>query len=63
MRHRDPPDRATSYTTKTTTATTTTTRLCMTAPEPLATEGDWSAYLDEASTGLVYYFNIRCVSV
>jgi len=35
----------------------------MTAPEPLATEGDWSAYLDEASTGLVYYFNIRCVSV
>ena len=25
--------------------------------EPLATEGDWTAYLDEQSTGLVYYFN------
>jgi hypothetical protein len=28
-------------------------------PEPLATEGDWSAYLDDQSTGLVYYFNAR----
>ena len=25
--------------------------------EPLATEGDWTAYLDEQNTGLVYYFN------
>jgi protein phosphatase PTC7 len=25
--------------------------------EPLATEGDWTAYLDEKNTGLVYYFN------
>jgi len=27
------------------------------SPEPLATEGDWSAYLDDATTGYVYYFN------
>lgn len=26
-------------------------------PKALATEGDWTAYLDEDSTGLVYYFN------
>ncbi len=26
-------------------------------PEPIATEGDWSAYLDSESTGFVYYFN------
>mmetsp|Transcript_13458 Transcript_13458/g.29224 ORF Transcript_13458/g.29224 Transcript_13458/m.29224 type:complete len:629 (-) Transcript_13458:283-2169(-) len=26
-------------------------------PEPLATEGDWSAYLDDETTGYVYYFN------
>ena len=26
-------------------------------PEPLATEGDWSAYLDTDTTGYVYYFN------
>ena len=25
--------------------------------EPLAAEGDWTAYLDEQNTGLVYYFN------
>ena len=25
--------------------------------EPLATEGDWTAYLDDVNTGLVYYFN------
>lgn len=25
--------------------------------EPLASEGDWTAYLDEQNTGLVYYFN------
>jgi hypothetical protein len=30
-------------------------------PEPLATEGDWSAYLDDQSTGLLYYFNARYV--
>ena len=28
-----------------------------TAPEPLATEGEWSAYLDSESTGYIYYFN------
>ena len=28
-------------------------------PEPLATEGDWSAYLDEETTGLIYYFHQR----
>ncbi|KAL3808715.1 hypothetical protein ACHAXA_003794 [Cyclostephanos tholiformis] len=38
------------------TATTTTTRL-LSIPEPIATEGDWSAYLDSESTGYVYYFN------
>ncbi|KAL7522660.1 hypothetical protein ACHAWX_007602 [Stephanocyclus meneghinianus] len=26
-------------------------------PTPLATEGDWSAYLDEETTGYVYFFN------
>jgi len=26
--------------------------------EPLAKEGPWTAYLDDATTGLVYYFNI-----
>ncbi|KAL7473614.1 hypothetical protein ACHAXS_014097 [Conticribra weissflogii] len=26
-------------------------------PEPLATEGDWTAYLDDENTGFVYYFN------
>ena len=26
-------------------------------PEPLATEGEWTAYLDEETTGLIYYFN------
>jgi hypothetical protein len=46
-------------------ASTTSTRLPMASagsdggPEPLATEGDWSAYLDDQSTGLVYYFNAR----
>lgn len=26
-------------------------------PEPLASEGDWTAFLDEETTGLIYYFN------
>lgn len=26
-------------------------------PTPLATEGDWAAYLDEETTGYIYYFN------
>eukprot|EP00984_Skeletonema_dohrnii_P038225 scaffold41207_cov144-Skeletonema_dohrnii-CCMP3373.AAC.1 len=29
----------------------------MTNPEPLATEGDWAAYLDSETTGYIYYFN------
>lgn len=29
------------------------------APTALATEGDWAAYLDQDTTGLVYYFNGR----
>jgi protein phosphatase PTC7 len=29
----------------------------LTAMEPLAREGAWTAYLDEETTGLVYYFN------
>ncbi|KAL7431852.1 hypothetical protein ACHAXH_006660 [Discostella pseudostelligera] len=37
-------------------ATTSSTRL-YSAPEPLAVEGDWSAYLDSESTGYIYYFN------
>lgn len=28
-------------------------------PEPLASEGDWTAYLDDETTGLIYYFNGR----
>jgi protein phosphatase PTC7 len=27
--------------------------------QPLATEGDWTAFLDEEGTGLVYYFNSK----
>lgn len=27
--------------------------------EPLATEGDWSAFLDQDNTGMVYYFNSK----
>ena len=27
--------------------------------EPLATEGDWSAFLDQENTGMVYYFNCK----
>lgn len=29
------------------------------ALKPLATEGDWTAFLDEEGTGLVYYFNSK----
>ncbi|CAB9496378.1 protein phosphatase 2C BIPP2C1 [Seminavis robusta] len=29
------------------------------APEPLGTEGEWTAYLDEETTGVVYYFNTQ----
>ena len=32
---------------------------CLFAEEPLAAEGDWQAYLDEETTGLVYYFNTQ----
>jgi protein phosphatase PTC7 len=46
---------ATAAATKATTTTTTTRLLSM--PEPIASEGDWSAYLDSESTGYVYYFN------
>jgi protein phosphatase PTC7 len=31
--------------------------LLLAMPEPLGNEGDWTAYLDEETTGLVYYFN------
>ena len=33
------------------------TKLYATTPEPLATEGDWSAYIDTETTGYIYYFN------
>ena len=36
---------------------TTSSTLLHSSPEPLATEGDWSAYLDSETTGYVYYFN------
>ena len=36
---------------------TSSTQLAAGPPQPLATEGDWTAYLDADSTGLVYYFN------
>lgn len=36
---------------------TTATKLRAAAPEPLATEGDWCAYVDDETTGYVYYFN------
>lgn len=35
----------------------TTTTILFSAPEPLAEEGTWQAYLDEETTGLVYYFD------
>lgn len=31
--------------------------LLSSTPEPLASEGGWTAYLDDVNTGLVYYFN------
>ena len=31
--------------------------LLFSLPRPLGIEGDWTAYLDEESTGLIYYFN------
>lgn len=37
---------------------TTTTRL-WDAPEPLAEEGTWQAFLDEETTGLIYYFDTK----
>lgn len=41
----------------TTTTRTSSSALYMTNPEPIATEGDWSAYLDSETTGYIYYFN------
>jgi protein phosphatase PTC7 len=29
------------------------------APEPLAEEGSWQAFLDEETTGLIYYFDVK----
>ena len=29
------------------------------SPDPIVSEGDWSAYLDETNTGCVYYFNTK----
>ncbi|KAL3896481.1 MAG: hypothetical protein SGARI_007157, partial [Bacillariaceae sp.] len=29
------------------------------APEPLAEEGNWQAFLDEDTTGLIYYFDTK----
>lgn len=31
----------------------------MDAPEPLAEEGSWQAFLDDETTGLIYYFDTR----
>lgn len=31
--------------------------LTWSSPKPLESQGDWTAYLDEENTGLVYYFN------
>jgi len=51
-----------------TTTTTTTTSIIRSrkqqsvvlySKESLATEGDWNAYLDDATTGLIYYFNTK----
>jgi hypothetical protein len=39
------------------TTSPTTTMHHLSTPEPIATEGGWSAYLDSESTGYVYYFN------
>ena len=33
--------------------------LYMAKPKPLAKEGKWAAYLDEETTGLIYYFNSK----
>jgi protein phosphatase PTC7 len=41
------------------TSTTSTTTCLYDAPEPLAEEGTWQAFLDEEKTGLIYYFDIK----
>jgi len=28
-------------------------------PKPLASKGEWTAFLDEETTGLIYYFNSK----
>ena len=41
------------------TATTATPTSLFDAPEPLAEEGSWQAFLDEENTGLIYYFDVK----
>jgi protein phosphatase PTC7 len=42
-----------------TSSRTSTSRLWAGKNEPLASEGDWSAFLDQDNTGMVYYFNTK----
>lgn len=37
----------------------TTTTSLFDSPEPLAEEGSWQAFLDEETTGLIYYFDLK----
>jgi protein phosphatase PTC7 len=48
-----PPNQCTNY------CTTATTTPLYDTPEPLAEEGVWQAFLDEDTTGLIYYFNAQ----
>ena len=41
------------------TVTTVTPTSLFDAPEPLAEEGSWQAFLDEDNTGLIYYFDVK----
>eukprot|EP00577_Skeletonema_sp_RCC1716_P007479 CAMPEP_0113392334 /NCGR_PEP_ID=MMETSP0013_2-20120614/11224_1 /TAXON_ID=2843 ORGANISM="Skeletonema costatum, Strain 1716" /NCGR_SAMPLE_ID=MMETSP0013_2 /ASSEMBLY_ACC=CAM_ASM_000158 /LENGTH=588 /DNA_ID=CAMNT_0000275709 /DNA_START=83 /DNA_END=1849 /DNA_ORIENTATION=+ /assembly_acc=CAM_ASM_000158 len=52
-----PPQMTTHVRPTCTTSSSSSSALYMTNPEPLATEGDWAAYLDSVTTGYIYYFN------
>ena len=53
-----PTSRNTAFTLTTTPATSSKSQL-FSSPKPLAEDGDWVAYLDEDTTGVVYYFNSK----
>ena len=50
--------RSTAFTMTAPTTTSSNSQL-FSSPKPLAEDGDWIAYLDEETTGVVYYFNSK----